>query len=81
MELNSSSLQKTARLAGLLYLVWIVTGLYSLFYIPSQINMRYDAVTAAQSILSNEFLFRTGILNDLINSFHQTLCAIALSNM
>jgi len=68
MEIDSRSLNNTARLAGLLYLVWIVTGLFSMFYIPSQINVRDDAVTAAQSILSHEFLFRTGILNDLINS-------------
>ena len=30
--------------------------------------MRDDAVTAAQNILSNEFLFRTSIMNDLISS-------------
>lgn len=63
-----NSTKKTARLAGLLYLVWIITGLYSIFYIPSQINMRGDAVTAAQNILANEFLFRTGIVNGLISS-------------
>jgi len=68
MENKAYSLKKTARLAGLLYLIWIITGLYSMFYIPSQINMRGDAVTAAQDILSNEFLFRTGIMNGLISS-------------
>jgi len=68
MEMNSSSLKNTARLAGLLYLIWIITGLYSMFYIPSQINMRGDAVTAAQDILSNELLFRTGTMNGLISS-------------
>jgi len=68
MEINSSSLKKTARLTGLLYLIWIITGLYALFYIPSQINIQGDAVTTAQNILSNEFLFRTSIINDLISS-------------
>lgn len=68
MEMNSSSLKNTARLAGLLYLIWIITGLYAMFYVPSQINMRGDAVTAAQNILSNEFLFRTSIINGLISS-------------
>jgi hypothetical protein len=62
------SLKKTARLAGLLYLVWIITGLFAMFYVPSKINMRGDAVTTAQNILSNEFLFRTSIVNDLISS-------------
>ncbi len=63
-----SATKKTARLAGLLYLIWIITGIYGMFYVPSQINMRGDAVTTAQNILSNEFLFRTGIINDLISS-------------
>ena len=67
MEMNPGSLKKTARLAGLLYLIWIITGLYAIFYIPSQINMKGDAVTTAQNILSNEFLFRTGIVNSLIS--------------
>jgi hypothetical protein len=68
MENIVNSRKKTARLAGLLYLIWIITGLYAMFYIPSKINMRGDAVTTAQNILANEFLFRTGIVNDLISS-------------
>lgn len=68
METNLSSLKKTARLAGLLYLIWILTGLYGIFYVPSQINMRGDAVTTAQNILSKEFLFRTSIFNDIISN-------------
>jgi len=68
MENKMDSLKNTARLAGLLYLIWIITGLYAMFYVPSQINIRGDAVTTAQNILSNEFLFRTSIINDLISS-------------
>ena len=67
MEMNSSSLKKTARFAGLLYLIWILTGLFAVFYVPSQINMQGDAATTAQNILSNEFLFRTSIVNDLFS--------------
>jgi hypothetical protein len=67
MEMNSSSLKKTARLVGLVYLIWIITGLYAQFYVPSQINMRGDAATTARNILSHEFLFRTSIINDLIS--------------
>jgi hypothetical protein len=68
MEMNPSSLKKTARFAGLLYLVWIITGLFAMFYVPSKINMRGDAVTTAQNILSHELLFRTSIVNDLFSS-------------
>ncbi len=67
MEMNSGSLKNTARFAGLVYLIWIITGLYSIFYVPSQIDTRGDAATAAASILSNESLFRVNTLNDLVS--------------
>jgi hypothetical protein len=78
METNVISLKKSARLVGLLYLIWIITGLYGVFYIPSQINMRGDAVTTAQNILSNELLFRSGIVNDIISNALWVLLALAL---
>jgi hypothetical protein len=81
MEMNSSSLKKTARLAGLLYLIWIITGLYAMFYVPSQINMRGDAVTTARNILSNEFLFRTSIVNDLFSSTLWVFMVLVLYRM
>lgn len=68
MENKVHSLKKTARFAGLLYLVWIITGLYGLFYVPSQTIVRGDAVATANKILANEFIFRSGIINDLISS-------------
>ena len=68
METDFSSLKKTARLGGVLYLIWVIAGLFGMFYIPSQINIRGDAVTTAHNILSNEFLFRIGILNDLLTN-------------
>jgi hypothetical protein len=67
MENNASTLKNTARLAGLLYLLWIITGMYAMYYIPSQINLSGDADSDAQNILSHEFLFRTGIINDLVS--------------
>jgi hypothetical protein len=78
MEMNSSSLKNTARLGGLLYLIWIITGLYAMFYVPSQIDMRGDAVSIAQSVLSHEFLFRTSIINDLVSSVLWVLLALVL---
>lgn len=68
MENKLHSLTKTVRLAGLLDLIWIITGIYAMFYIPSQINTRGDVGIAAQNILSNELLFRTGIINGLISN-------------
>ncbi len=68
MEINPSSLKKTARLAGLLYLLLVITGVYGIMYIPSQIFVAGDSVSTAKNILSNELLFRTGILNDIISN-------------
>jgi hypothetical protein len=68
MEINSSSLKKTARLAGLLYLLLVITGVYGIMYIPSQIIVAGDTVSTAKNMISNEVLFRTGILNDIISN-------------
>ena len=68
MEEKTTSLKKTARIAGLLYLFLIITGAYCIMYVPSQIIGLGDAVTTAKNILSNEFLFRTGIMSDIISN-------------
>jgi hypothetical protein len=68
MEINSSSLKKTAKFAGLLYLLLVITGIYGIMYVPSQIIAPGDSVSTAKNILSNEFLFRTGFLNDIISN-------------
>lgn len=68
MEINLSSLKKTARLAGVLYLLLTITGAYSIIYVPSQIIVRGNAAATANNIISNEFLFRTGTVVDLISN-------------
>ena len=67
MEEKTTSLKKTARIAGLWYLLLAITGAYSIIYVPSQIIARGDAVTTAKNMLANEFLFRTGIVSNLIS--------------
>jgi hypothetical protein len=52
---------KTSRLAGFLYLVVVVTGLFSLAYVPSQITLSGDPRTAVDNIMASESLFRFGI--------------------
>ncbi len=58
--------QKIARLAGVLYLVVVVTGLFSLMYVPSQIAVSGDPHATANSIVANAPLFRAGIAALLI---------------
>lgn len=81
METDSNSLKKTARLAGQLYLIWIITGLYAMFYVPSQINVRGDAATTAKNILSHEFLFRATTVNDIISSALWVVLVLILYRM
>lgn len=68
MENEIITRKKTARLCGMLFFVWILTAFYDMFYVRSRIPIEGDAVTVTQSILSNEFLFRTSILNGLVSS-------------
>ncbi len=58
--------KKTARTAGLLYLIVILTGIFSLAYVPSQMIVRGDAAATVSNILASEQMFRLGILAGLI---------------
>jgi hypothetical protein len=62
------SQSKAARLAGLLYLVAMATGLFAEFYVhfPSTLVVSGDAVKTASNIMANERLYRIGIANNLI---------------
>ena len=68
MEMNSYSFKNTARIAGFLYLFLIITGVFGIIYIPSKIIVPGDSISTAKNIISNELLFRTGVLNDIISN-------------
>ncbi len=57
---------KIARIAGALYLINILTGVFSLIYVPSQISLRGDPATVIANILASESLFRIGIVVGLV---------------
>lgn len=54
------------RWAGLAYLVVVVSGLFSLLYVPSQINLPNDIETTLDSIRRHEDLYRAGLAAFLI---------------
>ena len=68
MEMNSGLLKNIARIAGVLYLFLIITGVFGVMYIPSQIIVPGDPISTAKNIISNELLFRIGVLNDIISN-------------
>jgi hypothetical protein len=57
--------KKTARIAGLLYLVVVVTGIISLAWVPSKITVQGDAAATLANIQAHEALFRFGTLAGL----------------
>jgi Domain of unknown function (DUF4386) len=61
-----NSIKRNARIAGLLYLFVVLNGIFSLGYVPSKLIVRDDAAATFQNILSNEFLFRAGIVSGLV---------------
>lgn len=61
-----TSNKEMARIAGLLYLVVVVTGIISLAYIPSKLIVWDNAATTFNNIVNSQFLFRLGIVSGLI---------------
>lgn len=55
-----------ARIAGVLYLVIAVAGVFSIAYVPSQLIFPSDATATAKAILGNRTLFNFGVLGDVI---------------
>ncbi len=61
-----NSTKKTARLAGVLYLVNGMTGFFGIIYVPSRLIVSGNAAATANNILAFERLFRVGIVSELI---------------
>ena len=81
MKNSGNSLKKTARFAGLLYLLLVITGVFSIIYVSSAIIVKDDVIATAQNILAKEFLFRAGIINDLISNIIFVLLVLVLYRM
>lgn len=61
-----NSTKKTARLAGVLYLVNGVTGFFGIAYVPSKLIISGNTAATASNILASERLYRLGIVSELI---------------
>ena len=61
------STKAKARIAGILYLAMSIPGWFTLAYIPSRFIVRGDATTTASNIASGAFIYRLGILSDLVS--------------
>jgi hypothetical protein len=58
--------KKIARIAGLFNLVLVVTGIFSLLYVPTKLIVWSDAAATFNNIVNNETLFRLGIVAGIV---------------
>ena len=72
------ALKKTARIAGLWYLLLVIAGIYGIRYVQSQILVHGNAAGTTGNILSHQFLFRTGIFSSVIGNFIFLFLVLAL---
>jgi len=73
-----TSLSKTARITGFMFLLSLMVPLLNWIFVLSKFIAAKNAIDAAHNILANEFLFRIGIINDLITSAVAVVLALAL---
>jgi hypothetical protein len=70
--------KKTARIAGLLYLLVAVIGGFSIIFVSSTLIVPGDAATTAKNIMASEGLFRLGFVGGLITQTVQILLVLVL---
>ncbi|WP_103070277.1 DUF4386 domain-containing protein [Aquimarina sediminis] len=58
--------KKTARIAGVLYLIIVLTGILSLMYVPSKLIVWDNPSVTFNNIVASESLYRIGIFSGLI---------------
>jgi hypothetical protein len=69
---------KTARIAGFLYLILFPLGLFGIMYVPSILIVPGDAATTANNIMASESLFRLSIVSALIIQIVNILLVLVL---
>ena len=72
---------RKARVAGLLYLLAIVAGWFDLIYIPDKFIVSGHAVATAHNIAVHEFLYRLGIVSDLLGGVIWLFVVLALYSL
>ena len=75
---NPASINRTARLAGGLYLALMPFGFFGILYVSSVLVVPGDAATTARNIMASEGLFRGGIVSHLISQIIFIFLALAL---
>lgn len=64
--IETTNPHRTAKIAGLLYLLLVPLGVFGILYVPNALVIPGDAVMTAHNILENESLFRLSIVSALL---------------
>jgi len=73
-----NSIKKTARLAGLLYVLFSMPGFFAMMYVPDKLIVQGNATATASNIAAHEMLFRLGIAAQLISQAGFIFVVLAL---
>lgn len=73
-----NSTKKKARLAGALYVLVLITGVFGLIYVPTKLFVAGDAAATIGNILLHETLFRLYIVNGIVSTVIFMFVALAL---
>ena len=77
-DLEEISLRKAARVAGILYLIIIISGIFAEFFVRSNLIVPEDAAATANNIMASESLFRLSIAGDFIMIISDVALALIL---
>ena len=69
---------RAARIAGAVYLSMVITGPFSLMYVPGKLIVKGNATATAGNVLAHETMFHLGTVGNLIGSVIFVCLAIAL---
>jgi hypothetical protein len=73
--------QNPGRLAGLLYVLATIPGIFALIYVPNKLFVHGDPAATANNIATHETLFRLGIAADLLGQAIFIFVALALYDL
>lgn len=76
--MNTTSIQKTARFAGIAYFVIIITSILSITLGSYRLRVEGDLVKTIENIAVNQLLFRIGIVYEILMYTGVILLSVAL---
>lgn len=78
---KNESIQKTARFAGIAYFVIIITSILSISLGSYRLRVEGDVALTIDNIASNQFLFRIGMVYEILMYTGVILLAVALYHL